>query len=259
MRSLEEGLCFPIPRVDDSIFFAAPLRGLEAEFCVGAGTVQQGFDPAQFKRPIIIQPNRFVTDLWGAQLIDTRPDIKMHSKASFVTWKEGDADVTRHLVELGSCRSEARGITTHILSFPARETETQLQPQLAHETETQLQPPLQMSVHLLMQIQIDTLKLSPRYDEPLLEALDGQTLEVHFPRSNKSRSKAKYAGLAASDGLATVCDVDHRIGRANLWQNGAWFTRAVRHGHNTALSHTRQEAGDWLFGLVAIKYTCGEY
>ena len=225
----------------------------------GGGTVRQGLDPEQYKRTIIIQPNRFVTDLWGAQLIDTRPDRKMHSKASVVTRNEGDADVTRHLVELGSCRLAAKGITTHTWSFPAHETETQLQPQLAHETETQLQPQLQLSAHRLMQIQIDTLKLSPRHDQPLLEALQGKTLEVYFPRRNRGMSKAKYADLAASGKLATVCDVDHRIGRAHLWQNGAWFTRAVSHGYNTALSHTRREAGDWLFGLVAIPYTCGEH
>jgi len=99
-----------------------------------------------------------------------------------------------------------------------------------------------------MQIMIDTLQLSPRYDKPLLEALGGRTLEVFFPRRNNGRPRGKHADLVASGELATFCDVDHRIGRAHLWQNGAWFTRAVSHGYNTALTHTRREAGDWLFG-----------
>ena len=58
--------------------------------------------------------------------------------------------------------------------------------------------------------------------------------------------------------LATICDIDHMIGRSKLWMNSNFFTWMVSHQYNKQLSHVRMFFGDWLYGFSGeIEYRSG--
>ena len=58
--------------------------------------------------------------------------------------------------------------------------------------------------------------------------------------------------------LASICDIDHMIGRSQLWMNSNFFTWMVSHQYNTQLSYVRIFWGDWLYGFSGkIKYQSG--
>jgi hypothetical protein len=242
---VSEGKCYPLLRKDGSFFFASALGGIYmVEYCVGAGTVQRGLDPTDFLRSLDLPPGRFVLDVYGAQLIDTRAEGhgRMGEPLSFVT-QTAASGVTaqRQLREVRAIRDDSGNLTSFIWHIPGMKGSSFLR------------------VHRLLQVVFANLKLSPTHDPILLEFSGGTTLEIALGRPDKAASKSKHAHLAASNALATVCDVDHRLGRDHLWQNGVWYTRAVSHGHNSALGWTRKKAGDWLFGLADCPYTCGQY
>ena len=59
--------------------------------------------------------------------------------------------------------------------------------------------------------------------------------------------------------LADWSDVDHLVGRLEVWMNGLFFTQPTSHRHNQCLVVVRKDAGDWLYGLAVNPYTGGNY
>ena len=58
--------------------------------------------------------------------------------------------------------------------------------------------------------------------------------------------------------LASVCDIDHMIGRSKLWMNSNFFTWMVSHQYNSQLACVRMFFGDWLYGFSGeIEYRSG--
>ena len=57
---------------------------------------------------------------------------------------------------------------------------------------------------------------------------------------------------------ATICDIDHMIGRSQLWMHSNFFTWMVSHQYNMQLSFVRIFFGDWLYGFSGkIRYQSG--
>ena len=58
--------------------------------------------------------------------------------------------------------------------------------------------------------------------------------------------------------LASICDIDHMIGRSKLWMNSNFFTWMVSHQYNSQLACVRMFFGDWLYGFSGeIEYRSG--
>ncbi|KAL3923861.1 MAG: hypothetical protein SGILL_001399 [Bacillariaceae sp.] len=56
--------------------------------------------------------------------------------------------------------------------------------------------------------------------------------------------------------MAEWSDVDHLVGRMEVWMNGLFFTQPT-HRHNKCLSYVRSYAKDWLYGLCSKPFTGG--
>ena len=57
--------------------------------------------------------------------------------------------------------------------------------------------------------------------------------------------------------FAKWCDVDHCVGRSEIWMHNALFTRFCSHRWNRCMSVVRFKAGDWCFGLGSKEYGNG--
>ena len=58
--------------------------------------------------------------------------------------------------------------------------------------------------------------------------------------------------------VASICDIDHMIGRSKVWMNSNFFTWMVSHQYNNQLSYVRLFFGDWLYGFSGkTKYKSG--
>ena len=254
-RSLENCVTAAIPCKDPEMngpyFFPAAIKELIIKhFCVGGGTVQRGLHPSKYEREWLTMAGRYVINLYGrnGEIVDTmaeKNDSDAHDDIHFKVPFPGEKN--RYVRVLKLTEETKNGLTTHsvVMGLPDGTTSSRRHHQI------------------LQQVQ-HSHGLGPQNNDELNEHLGGLSFEEKYPYNPKfendyarriSRWKRRFGKIDVE--FASLCDVDHCVGRSKIWMNHILFTDLCSHRWNSCMSKVRIVAGDWCYGLGTKVYGSG--
>ena len=254
VTALEDGIAAAIPCKADAgngpYCIAMGFKEMiDKQYCVGGGTVRQGLKPGNYKRKWYTSPGVYVIDAFGPQgwIFDLDSNHNARSQGLHLKVRIPGTPNYVRILDVNLHSSSAHVTSAHVTMRDNKGKDCT------------------RKLHQILQVNLASWGLGMRNNKEYQRYLRSRkrgasSAEDAFPYSGqdygKYLRKLKAKGWTQVE-FAKWCDVDHCVGRSEVWMHNALFTRFCSHRWNTCMSYVRLEAGDWCFGLGAKAYGNG--
>ena len=257
VTALEDGIAAAIPCKADAgngpYCIAMGFKEMiDKQYCVGGGTVAQGLKPGNYKRKWYTSPGVYVIDAFGPQGwifdLDSLSNGADSKDASGLHQRVSVPGTDNFVRILNNENRLHNGL--HLIQVRMRDNEGK---------------EVNRSLHQILQLNLASWGLGIRNNKEYQRLLRGRkrgasSAEQAFPYCTVTN--ARYLRMLEEKGWTQVefarwCDVDHCIGRSEVWMHNTLFTRFCSHRWNRCMSVVRCQAGDWCFGMGSKEYVNG--
>lgn len=245
-RKDDKGLCFPtkLGKVQGEAAI------LEKQNCIGSIVKDENRDPSDFDRTLCLD-NYYVIDQFG---MPSLYDLNVKSDTIGDEYKKLPlGDTGRYFRRLKIYKTKDSNNSNGDSYIDVFEVCFRMFGKSASNNH-------KISIHRLLQINAMNLGMGMDSNSKFKTYLGDSTFEEAFPYT--AQDERAYERKLASRGwervkFAKTCDVDHLVGRKELWMNMTIFTMPCSHRWNSCMVFVRLMAGHWCFALGFKSYTGG--
>jgi len=263
VHALTHRICGVDVRIDGELEFPTKIaEKFCAEFCVGSGTVQEGLDPNEYDGHWYTNGD-CVVDLFGTAAYDLDAkvdpshtaadfDTDLYSKLLYPSTGKFVRPITLSQIDDNSLH----GFECKIRSASTDNVKRAKEDNTIHRRGNN---PTR-KYHRLVQLLLAHYGMGLHKNEPLKTFLGGLPLEQAFPYVRQHQEL--YERKLARKGWTLVrfaekSDIDHLVGRQELWMHSVLFTMQCSHSWNMSMAHVRMLSLVWCFGMSNKAYTGG--
>ena len=263
---INKNICIVVDNKERLHFMAKIDEAMKVEYCIGS-RIRRGINPNEIEGQVI-------TD--GYYMIELYTIAEEEKDFLFIdtnSKKNINSTVTQDLPYKAIPLLDSTSRTIRLCKITRKISESLTTWDCTMRDLDKQKHPKNISVHRLVNIVANHNGLGINNYTPLRRHLQLQVSETiisnerfHYHDFTNERSarlvKRRSNKLQQKEWqevkLATICDIDHMIGRSKLWMNSNFFTWMVSHQYNTQLSYVRIFFGDWLYGFSGeIEYRSG--